>query len=317
MIGAFKYLLGMSDKQKYNSDFALEKRLKELNMNLHQLFTNAVFGFQLVLSNYKRIFPEYTDHSELHALNVIDFCNKLIGPQITKMNADEIYILLMSCYFHDCGMGVFEKDYEEFTSKLPEEIRDDKDDAADISSMVRKYHNEYSGFFIEKYVDFFEIPSKEHVDAIVQVSRGHRKVDLMNEEKYPSDFKLKNGNTICLPYLASLIRLADEIDVSSSRNSALLFDMSAIVDDESIIEFSKHQAIQDVAVEDEAFALVIHADNPEIYEHLEKLRGKMQETLDYCRRITDSRTPYTITQKYVVLREVAENNHFPCDDILR
>lgn len=84
----------------------MERKLRDLNPELHKRFTDAVFGLQHVLSNYKLIFPEYTDHTELHSLNVIDFCNQLIGDQIDKMNADEIYCLLMGCYFHDTGMGI-------------------------------------------------------------------------------------------------------------------------------------------------------------------------------------------------------------------
>ena len=90
-------------------DFALEYRLKELDPELHRRFTDSVFGLQNILSNYKLIFPEYTDHTELHSLTVIDFCNRLIGRQIERMNADEIYALLMGCYFHDTGMGISEK----------------------------------------------------------------------------------------------------------------------------------------------------------------------------------------------------------------
>lgn len=34
------------------------------------------------------------------------------------MNAYECYVLLMSCYLHDIGMGINEKDYEEFKVQL-------------------------------------------------------------------------------------------------------------------------------------------------------------------------------------------------------
>lgn len=38
--------------------------------------------------------------------------------QVEKMNAYECYVLLMSCYLHDIGMGINEKDYEEFKVQL-------------------------------------------------------------------------------------------------------------------------------------------------------------------------------------------------------
>ncbi len=49
-----------------NYDYSMERRLRDLSPELHGRFTDAVFGLQHVLSNYKLIFPEYTDHTELH-----------------------------------------------------------------------------------------------------------------------------------------------------------------------------------------------------------------------------------------------------------
>ena len=98
--------------------FALEYRLKTLDGALHRRLTDGVFGLQRILSNYKLIFPEYTDHTELHSLTVIDFCNRLIGEQMDKLNKDEIYALLMGCYLHDTGMGVTHEDYLEFSKEI-------------------------------------------------------------------------------------------------------------------------------------------------------------------------------------------------------
>ena len=101
-----------------NYDFSLERRLKELDPNLHARFTDTDFALQQILSNYQLIFPLFTDHTELHSLNIIEFCNKLIGEQVYKLNADEIYCILMGCYFHDTGMGVSKEDFVEFSKKI-------------------------------------------------------------------------------------------------------------------------------------------------------------------------------------------------------
>ena len=100
------------------SDFALERRLYELDKELHSRFSDTVFALQSILSNYKLIFPDFTDHTELHSLNIIDFCNRLIGDDITKLNKDEIYAILMGCYFHDTGMGISYEDYIEFSKNI-------------------------------------------------------------------------------------------------------------------------------------------------------------------------------------------------------
>lgn len=44
--------------------------------------TNRVVMKERIFDDpYRRLFPEYTDHSELHSMTVIDFCNRLIGSE--------------------------------------------------------------------------------------------------------------------------------------------------------------------------------------------------------------------------------------------
>ena len=180
-------------------DFSLERRLRKLDSGLHQRFTDTVFALQRVLSNYKLIFPDFTDHTELHSLNIIDFCNRLIGNQIDKLNADEIYVLLLGCYFHDTGMGVSHNDFEEFSKQIDFGNYFETHSKDNYPEIVRNFHQEFSGLFLKKYAKFFEFPSDEHLFAVIQISRGHRKIDLNDRKEYPLALQLSNGNTICLP----------------------------------------------------------------------------------------------------------------------
>ncbi len=85
---------------------------------LHRNFKDAVLSLQRTLVRYKGLFPEFTDHSSLHSMSIINFANALIGDQIELLNADELYILLMACYLHDAGMGINREEYREFIEKL-------------------------------------------------------------------------------------------------------------------------------------------------------------------------------------------------------
>ena len=248
-----------------NYDFSLERRLKELDPSLHSRFVDTVFALQQILSNYQLIFPLFTDHTELHSLNIIEFCNKLIGEQIDKLNADEIYAILMGCYFHDTGMGVSKNDFAEFSKKIDFGdyfLTHDKDNYPEI---IRNFHNEYSGLFIQKYARFFEFPSKEHMFAIIQISRGHRKTNLLDLEEYPVELKVPNGNTICLPYLSALVRLADEIDVTASRNSEAIYDLSKIVEEVHLIEFMKHEAVKGLELKEKEFVMYVSTNDEKIF----------------------------------------------------
>ena len=276
-----------------NYDFQCERRLAKLNPEYSQLVKNTAFVMTNALDRYSLVFPTYTDHSVLHALQVINFCNQLIADQAEMLNEDELFVLLMSCYMHDTGMGITEKDYQQlYDAVVSKEFISEHPDA-DIKEIIRNFHHEFSGKFIRKYRMLFEIPTEEHVEAIVQVSRGHRKTDLFDEKEYPVDYMVPSGNTVCLPYLASLIRLADELDIASDRN-VLLED-----DHPDNFDWQKHEAIKRMEMTDDEFILYIYTDDPELRKFIEHETGKLQNVLDVCRNATNTRTKFRITQKKV------------------
>ncbi len=288
----------MSDR----TDYLLEKRLKDLSPELHSIFMDNVTVCRFMLRKYTELFPEYTDHSLLHSLNVIEACNRIIGAdQVAKLNEDEIFVLLMASYLHDSGMGISMKDYERFKDQLGAEEYFKAHPNDDVADFVRTYHNEFSGLFIERYAELLELPSEEHLFAIKQVSRGHRKTDLFDEAEYPADLKMPDGNTVCLPYLAALIRLADEIDVVSTRNPLLLYDIDFVTNEISILEHRKLNAVKAMETTASAFTLYAEDDDQEVIDGLHEMVGKMQETLDLCRDVVNSRTPFRITQEKVIL----------------
>ncbi len=288
-----------------NTDFALERRLREIDKGLHSRFSDTVFALQHILSNYKLIFPDFTDHTELHTLNIIDFCNKLVGSQIDKMNSDEIYCLLLGCYFHDTGMGISHKDFDEFSKNIDFGNYFDTHDRDNLPEIIRNFHNEYSGQFIRKYAPFFEFPSESHLYSVIQISRGHRKTNLLDNVQYPLNLEIPHSDkTICLPYLAALVRLADEIDVTASRNSKVIYDISKITREIDLIEFLKHDAVRGLDVEEKEFIMLVKTDDENIYKGLEKVASKMQKTLDDCRRAVNGVTKFDITQERVVIKRL-------------
>ena len=284
-----------------NLEFGLERRLKQTNEDLHKRFGGVMFSMPFILKRYQMVFPTFTDHTMIHSLNVVEFCNRIIGNQVEKMNADEIYTLLMACYLHDSGMGISFKEYKDFSKEIDFKDFFDTHDINDYPFIIRSFHHEYSGFFVKKYAAFFEIPSKEHLHAIIQTCRGHRKVDLMDEKEYPIEYQVPNGNNICLPFLSALLRLADEVDVTAARNCGIKYDLHALTDID-LIEFMKHEAVRDLEVTEKEFIIKVKTDNEELLKTLEKMVAKMQKTLDQCRLAVNGRTKYLITQEKMILQ---------------
>lgn len=285
-----------------NTDFLCEQKLKKEDPALHQLFSDSVVIMQQMLTKYKNIFPTYTDHTALHSMEVIDFCNRLIGANVERMNPHEIYVLLMGAYLHDSGMGISQSDYECFSKNIDFGNYFDTHSHENIPDIIRDFHQEFSGEYIKKYGEIFEIPSKEHLFAIVQVSRGHRKVDLFDKKEYPDDFSVPSGDTICLPYLAALIRLADELDIAADRNLQFLYDINTIDNEISIMEFRKHMAIRSLTITEDDFIMEVDASDETVYNAVLKLREKLERTFLECKKVVEERTPYRFTQSNIVIR---------------
>ena len=118
---------------------------------------------------------------------------------------------------------------------------------------------------------------------------------------YPLEHRVPDGNNICLPYLAALIRLADEVDVAAARNPVLLYDIEALTDEIEIVENKKVLAVRSLQMSESAFTLIVSTPEEDILEEIRKMVGKMQRTLDCCRAAVNGRTPYVITQEKVLL----------------
>lgn len=283
-------------------DYLMETRLRELNPDLHRRFTDTVVTIQSVLFRFQKLFPDFTDHSALHSLTVLDFCNYLIGPaQMMQLNADAIYTLLMSCYLHDVGMGITRKQYQEYKEEIPFGNYFGKRPDADEKRVIRDFHQEFSAAFIRRYAQLLEIPTPEHEFAIVQVCRGHRRTDLFDVAQFPPHFTVPGGNEIPLPYLAALIRLADEIDVVAARNPVMLYDVESFSDELDIAYFRRHESVKELIIEEDAFVLhAVHID-PSVDRMVWDMAVKMQETLEYSREATFQRSPFRISQREVRL----------------
>lgn len=278
-------------------DFQAERQLKKLSPDLHNRYTASVFGIQGVLSNYKTMFPDFTDHTYLHSMQIIDFCNRLLGEEIIMgISEDDLYVMLMAACLHDSGMGISESDYNEFVSSIDTSIYFNEK-PADLAETIRRIHNELSAAFVIKYRDLFDIPTLEHAHCIAMASKGHRKVNLLDEQNYPAEYALPDGRIVHLAFIAALIRLADEMDICADRNLMFTYNM----DDPNVTEFQKmcyrgHIAVRKVNFEGESLIYEVDADDKQTLEFVEDLIEKLQETLDYCSMVIREHSPYELKQ---------------------
>ncbi len=280
-------------------DYGIERRLAQCAPELHSRYRDCVVVSQKMLSRYENYFPDFTDHTVLHSLDILDFCNQLIGGQVGKLTAEDLYVLLMGALFHDIGMGVSVSDFEEFRKVLgfPEPA-----DETALAWAVRDHHQELSGLYLKKYWHLMDLPTEAYATAVIQVCRGHRKTDLLDTKDYPPQFEVEPGKTVSLPYLAALICLADELDIAADRNISFLYDVERMPSARDRQEFHKHMAIRRVELTPDR--VVVHAwtEDPEVRVGVQDVTDKLRDKLLLCRRVAAERSSFVITQSDVVLR---------------
>ena len=280
-------------------DYGIERRLAHLSPELHGRYRDCVVISQRMLCRYENYFPDFTDHTVLHTLDILALCNQLIGSQLEKLTAEELYVLLMGALFHDVGMGVSVADFEQFRAVLG--FPEPADDAARARA-VRNYHQELSGLYLEKYWHMLDFPNEAYARAIIQVCRGHRKTDLLDQTGYPPQFEVEPGKTVSLPYLAALLCLADELDIAAERNVSFLYDVDKMPSPIDRREFRKHMAIRRVELEPHQVVVYAWTEDPEIRAGVEEVTDKLRDKLLLCRRVAAERSSFVINQADVVLR---------------
>ena len=281
-----------------DQDYGIERALAQRAPELHRRYRDCVVISQRMLCHYENYFPDFTDHTVLHTLDILNLCNQLIGGQMEGLSAEDLYVLSMGALLHDVGMGVSVADFELFRAVLG--FPEPADDTARAWA-VRDYHQELSGLYLEKYWRMLDLPNEAYARAVIQVCRGHRKTDLLDLSGYPPRFEVEPGKTVFLPYLAALLCLADELDIAAERNISFLYDVEKMPSPRDRREFRKHMAIRRVELEPEQ--VVVHAwtEDPEICAGVVEVTDKLREKLWMCRRVAAERSPFVITQEDVVL----------------
>lgn len=281
-------------------DFLCERRLHKVSPELHAAFRSSVFAMDMLLTNYKHVFPFFTNHTYEHSEQVINYCNMLLGPEnAEKLNGDELYILLMGAGLHDVGMGVSEADFHEMKGNIPGALRYiGEHPEASVKEVTRNFHQEFSAEFIKKYARLFEIPGDEYIYCICQMARGHRKLDLLDRTQFDPDYTLPNGSVVRLPYLAGLIKLADELDITADRN--LLYDYASVRekgDDPSTICFLSHEALRSLSGENGCLTACYRSDDEDVLAEIRDIERKAQKTFGEFVAVVETFPEFELVQK--------------------
>lgn len=199
-----------------NTDFLIEKYIYDLNEDYAKTLRETFFVAKPMLTKYINNFSNYNDHSITHSMRDIENANKLIGKNYKNLNAEEIYIFLIAIFFHDTGMGIDDKFYYMYYKDVLGNaiLKDYKN--LNHFQLIRKFHNEFSAKLLLLCQPYIEGLSIEHAEAAAILCKTHRNHDLRDRKLLPTDYKL-NDAEVNLAYLAALLRLCDELDLTNER----------------------------------------------------------------------------------------------------
>lgn len=293
----------MAESLLQEEEYLCERRLSQTDPLLHSRYKASVFAMDRLLANYKTVFPFFTNHTFEHSEQVIRYCNLIAGQEtVSRLNADEIYLLLMGAALHDVGMGISAADFSEMAPEIPG-LFDfmQAHPGLRTGEYTRRFHQEFSAAFLRKYHELFEIPTEEHLYAVTQIVRGHRRMNLLDEAQFDPCFSLKNGHSVNLPYLTALVKLADELDIAADRN--LLFDYSTQNEEWSAHQtmcYLCHNAIKRLAVEQDRLVLYFDAPDQAVFDEVMHTRSKVDRTFAEYNEVLRERTSFPCRIREIV-----------------
>ncbi|MWB94011.1 HD domain-containing protein [Flavobacterium sp. GA093] len=256
------------DKIKDCADFnySIEKCEKQITPILQGFITN---------------FPDYTDHSINHSKSVIVYAELVMGEELNKLNQDEIYIFIMAGFLHDIGMCPTPK----MKSRILESHKFIESNKS-FENYLREIHHELSFEYITTHWEKLGIINETYAHAIGMVGMGHRVVNLLNFEEYKPEFIVKSGTDyVCLPYLATIIRIADELDITNDRTPDLLYSEYLPENIISKKEWDKHKANYFVNFRHQTIKITAKCSDKDIYYALLKHYKKIEDVIKYVQKV--------------------------------
>jgi hypothetical protein len=243
---------------------SLRNSLKDKNEGFYGKFLSIEEKAKALLPYTVSKFPSFTPHFSLHSENVEGHLNWLIPDEIKlKMSDNEIFFLLVAAWLHDWGM-----------------IAQPSED----SDQVRAQHHIRTEKNFETQYQLLNL-SIDEARIIGRICRGHRKDDLHSTDY--KDLIIGINNLIRVRFLASLLRLADECDVTENRTPQIIYynlKPEGISDE----EFKKHLLIRGIGNRDQypyKIFLYCIANSPKGVEVVERVKNQIQMQLDSVKLI--------------------------------
>ena len=270
-------------------EFPKSKLLEKLKDDpiLHASFLETISEAKYLLTKYSANYPKYTDHSIFHSFTIIENIELLLDNEnIRTLNADELYILLCSSILHDIGMCIGADKVEELIGTKEYKKLKKLNEKEDDIDFIRNIHHEISYYFILENFKILKIVDEDYAEVIALIAKAHRKEKIDNFDIYELKKTVRSGKEfVCMPYLACLVRIADELDITNKRTPEIIQKYFYPDEEKGKIEFEKHKSTSKVSRDGIFIKIKAKTDSQETYNALKQMIHKIEKTLNYCQKI--------------------------------
>ena len=262
-----------------------------------EVWSFATLRLKTVIKNM----PEFTLHDETHITNMLRIMEKLIpATSIENLSIPDLLMLLLSVFLHDIGMAPEEKYILAWKKQLSEEDVDDElqkeievfgrfrmtftNQISDIQRFLSQGENSKAqlleDFIITEYIRITHSTRARKIIAEhwsnkityqdTDLTEDLASICFSHNENYTylldmETFRLCGQDTyLCLPFVATLLRLADIIDFDPKRTPAVLFSHLVVKNPVSLIEWQKHQSINAWTISSKKLVFSAQCEHPAI-----------------------------------------------------
>lgn len=223
----------------------LNERNKELSGEILRLYDIACEYLSMIPQG---LFSGYTNHDISHSLKIIGYMGQLMKiEKNSNMFSDyDLYYALASALLHDVGMVVSENDIKEYLagrrsdfnvenlmafSDSGSELEQETEKRKLLTVYIRKNHGKRSAEFIMQNASSWGISDRK-ARVIADICKSHcMALDTAIDEhlsQLNEPIRPVRGIITSPRYIALLLRIADALDIDSSRASDIIRDVRGI-----------------------------------------------------------------------------------------
>lgn len=223
------------------------ENLLKKSKKLYENYRDNCTVVQRMLEKYKKIYPNISDYSIMHFIDIAEFCDLIMDrKKLEGLNEDECYCLLLAALFAHTGFGLNQEIMNRYINRLGIQKQTQ---SLTFLQIMSKYHVLFSACLIEEYGDIFEFPSEKHKYAITSMLYfiGGNSDDINQLEEI---LVLDNKNTVRLKDLAAVLVVGNQLAELKNINPDLDYEDFDKYNSEEIVGFVERNVVRSISVKD-------------------------------------------------------------------